>query len=360
MEKIKKVELTQEGTKILPVKEPIITTYTQHAHMMTILSNNPETIEWIISHYTLLYYNKNLANHNWADFYFPHPYDIHPFHFCRWIQCDSIYGEEIVNGSESIIDYIIKWIDEERYVDIMLNYFYIRNNLFFYQKQNGCHEVLVYGYNLSEKVFYCSDFLLARSHKYTFSTITFEDMENAFNPSIVDEVSGRGSNQIYLVRLKKQIMSHFRESSIVNSLRKYYKSEIPEYWEVYNTEDLPRIEFGLDGYNALLRNIDIIEGEWCEPRTYYLMYDHKHLMVIRLKYLIGLHSNYEPYYKKLCAEYKKIEGRLKAVILLMVKYNYHKSNSIMNEIQENLLEAEVQERKALQEFFACIDQEDKK
>ncbi len=48
-------ELTK---KVLPVTYPMITTYTQHAHLLSILSNYECTYPWIFSNYIQLYINK--------------------------------------------------------------------------------------------------------------------------------------------------------------------------------------------------------------------------------------------------------------------------------------------------------------
>ena len=43
--------------KVLNIEYPIITSYTQHAHMLSILGTNPNTFEWIISNYIQIYIN---------------------------------------------------------------------------------------------------------------------------------------------------------------------------------------------------------------------------------------------------------------------------------------------------------------
>ena len=42
----------------LPVSYPIITTYTQHAHLLSILTGCDLTYDWIFSNYIQLYINR--------------------------------------------------------------------------------------------------------------------------------------------------------------------------------------------------------------------------------------------------------------------------------------------------------------
>lgn len=45
--------------KVLAVEYPIITSYTHHAHLLTILGTNEKTKDWIFSNYIQVYINKD-------------------------------------------------------------------------------------------------------------------------------------------------------------------------------------------------------------------------------------------------------------------------------------------------------------
>lgn len=48
----------------LEISEPIITTYTHHVHLLSILGCYPQTYPWIYSNYIQVYINKDYLKHS--------------------------------------------------------------------------------------------------------------------------------------------------------------------------------------------------------------------------------------------------------------------------------------------------------
>jgi len=347
-------EISKEGKRVLPVTYPIITTYTNHAHMLAVLGNNTKTLEWIISNYILIYCNKDYAKGQWGDMYFQAPYRVRPYDQCEWLVSDKMSVKYILDDSESIINKVIKWIDEGRYIDIMLDYYYVSHSIC-YKKESLYHDMLIYGYDLSKKVFYCSDFLFTESNKYTFSTISFDDLENAFAHSIDNKKRNYLNDQIYVFYSREDCEFEFDEHNIINSLKFYAESKVPEYWSLYNVVNQKNNVYGLNVYDAEICYLDNIENDWCYTKIFYMLYDHKHLMIIRLNYLAELKASYEQYYRELCVRYIEYEKELKNVALLMVKYNFCKDKNILNEVKSILRKLKCQEKEGLSQFFAHIN-----
>jgi len=57
--------------RILPICDPVITSYTKHAHILSIIGSYKQTYPWIFSNYIQVYMNKYYKD-NRADFYFPY------------------------------------------------------------------------------------------------------------------------------------------------------------------------------------------------------------------------------------------------------------------------------------------------
>lgn len=75
------------GRGILPVSYPMITTYTQHAHLLSVLTHYECAHPWIFSNYIQLFINKDYKHH-WGDFYFPLTYEPAAFG-CMQMDFDS-------------------------------------------------------------------------------------------------------------------------------------------------------------------------------------------------------------------------------------------------------------------------------
>lgn len=161
--------------KILPVNYPMITTYTQHAHLLSILTYYEYTKGWIYSNYIQLYMNRDYK-HNWGDFYFPFPYELRPSDTCKWILSQKIKRDTVIKKG-SVIDFIIDSINSDNYVHTMLNYYYVPVSVH-YKKTHSHHDMLIYGYDLDKKIFHVADFF--RYGKYTMKLFLFQILKWPF------------------------------------------------------------------------------------------------------------------------------------------------------------------------------------
>lgn len=311
----------------LPVCYPMITTYTQHAHLLTILTGNEFTYDWIFSNYIQLYINKDYE-HNWGDFYFPFPYELRPSDTCKWIISKKIGKDLILKKWRTIIDFVIDSIDMGNYIHTMINNFYIPLSQA-YKKYNYRHDIFIYGYNTKERILYVSDFFA--TGKYSFEEISFTDFEKAYSADHLAANSDYLNGLVYLYSLNKECDYKFDINNIISSLKAYYNCNTPEYWLMYNNENIGNIVFGNQIYTTLSNYISkAINGNAdIDLRPFYLLYDHKKIMLLRIKYL-NQKGYFSECYEKSINDLTIIEEQCRLLVSLVIKYNITKNTKLIN------------------------------
>lgn len=348
-----------DSSVVLPMKYPVLTTFTFHAHLLSILSTEDAAYEWILSNYIQMFSNKDIARYYYSDFYFPMPNHIRPAECCPWITRQRISNKMISYMNMDILEFVFQAIDHHNYVNITLDYYYIKPSIF-YHYETFCHDALIYGYDKKKRVFYCTDFMFDYSQKYTSCEVSFDDFLEAYNKCSEDDKSNYLKGQMLLFKLKKpeEVEFKFNVDNVLNSISNYYNSKVPEYWDMYHENEEAPMVFGMNVYSALIRYVgEAIASklDHMDHREFYMMYDHKNLMHLRLSYL----EKHDPMRKKCYAElndrYKEIQKCANAVVFLILSYNFKNDPSILGKVIGQIENMRELEREALGEFFRKID-----
>ena len=311
------------GMKTLPVTYPMITTYTQHAQLLSILESYEFTKGWIFSNFIQLYMNRDYK-HNWGDFYFPLPYELRPSDTCKWILSQKIKRETVVKKWASATDFAVDCINSDNYVHTMLNYYYVPSSVR-YKRLNLLHDMLIYGYDLDEKVFYIADFF--RNGKYCYEVISFSDFEQAFNTYNIATNHDYLNGLIYLYNVNKNCDYEFSIHNITSSIKAYLDNSIPEYWDKYNRKNSENIVFNREVYNTLINYITAKMDDRSEIdiRPFFLLADHKKMMCLRIRYLCE--QGYFKHNSQNENQLDEIERKAKTLVTVIIKYNITRNES---------------------------------
>lgn len=335
--------------KVLNIKYPTITTYTQHAHLLAILENESRAKPWIYSNYIQIYANKDLNINNWADFYFPMPYEIRPFELCKWIEVQKNSEEYVDSNHESIIEYVSKMIDRNYYVHMMINYKYLAGSRFSKRNRDRKHDVLIYGYDNEKELLYCADFMFDKS-KYSFGECTFSELISAYNNDIVKKDSSYLNHYIYSYKVKADCDYEYHLNNIVFWIRQYISGESPEYWNGFNYCNKKNILWGINYYDALWQSLLTLSDEGIDVRFYYLLKDHKKIMKDRLLFL----EYFIPQMGEYIREYEKIYYNIALIVNMVIKYNITNEKVLVKKIIDKLKETKNIEYKILEEAISYL------
>ena len=133
----------------------MITTYTQHAHLLSILSNYENTYDWIYSNYIQLYINRDYK-HNWeisiSSFLMKSGHLTVANGFYQ-----RLTGTLPKQSGNPLFIFVIDRINAGQYVHTMLNYYFVPFSIR-YMRMNLHHDILIYGYDMSKEILFVSDF----------------------------------------------------------------------------------------------------------------------------------------------------------------------------------------------------------
>jgi len=332
------IETYNTKTNMLSWSYPIITTYTQHAHLLAILGNYKHTYSWIYSNYINIFSNKDLSVNTWADFYFPMPYELRPSDNCKFLITQKFKRDFLKDKFSSIMEFIMYAINSGCYVHLMLDYFHITGSHDF-EKVHRIHDALIYGYDLTRDVIKACDFMVTgRYDKITIPIskidLAFNDYELAWNHDFLNGI-------VYLYSVNLNCDYEFNIDNIFSSIKLYLNSCMLEYWNVYNRENRKDIVCGKDIYEAL--RCYVINAKKIDIRPFYLLYDHKKIMMSRFDYLAEMNLTNTEYLKSFC----DIKNESQNIVNHIIKYGFDAKKKSLEEIVENLKVIESKEYEIL-------------
>ena len=314
--------------KKLDVVYPSITTYTHHAHLLSILETNENTKNWIFSHYIQLFVNKNLKANCWGDFYFQLPYELRIFECCKWINTQKFNKEFVKENFDSVIKFVRQQIDHDRYVTCCVDFKEIGTSFI---KYNYMHDLMVFGYDDEKGVFYCADFLFDRNTKYGFYECTYEDFELAYSNDYMNSNDDYLNNNIYTLELKANTDYEYSAQNIIYWMNEYRNSAIPEYWKGFNFCNSKSIAWGLDYYDVLAKYINEYKIARSEIRLLVLLQDHAFLMCERIKFI-----DCEDRLFEYVQGYTVIMEDIKKLVFKALRYTMKKDDKVIDEIVDKL------------------------
>ena len=333
-------------SNILQISTPTITTYTQHAHLLAILESNHKTDDWIYSNYIQLYSNRNLNENNWADFYFPMPYESKPFYICKWLDCQTINRDILNTYCTDIIRYIIDLIDNGYYANALINYKYLSKSPY---SNNRLHDVLIYGYDVETEMLYCADFMFGKN-MYKFSTCSFGEFRDSYYDKYLSEQDSYFGHNFCSYKLNQNSDYEFHIQNTIYWLEKYASSECPEYWNGFNFCNKKNIVWGIDIFDSLGLYISEIDNNEIDIRFYCLMRDHKRMMCKRLEYMRKI-VHFDPIYINM---YYDLYKECDILIKMILKYNISKEITILNRITQKIKYIKEKEFSILNELITLL------
>ena len=278
------------------------------------------------------------------------PYELRPSDCCKWLITQKI-SWNIVKDRNSITQFIIKAIDSNLYVHLMIDFYYVRQSRI-YKKYKQVHDILIYGYDRNKGFFNCADFLFQTTN-YEFSKVAFEDMENAFHNAKIEEYCSYLNGLIYLYQFNEKCDYEFDRRNIINGLLQYYRNAVPEYWMLHNQKNGELIAYGMDVYEALISYMKMSKGKsFIDVRPLYLLYDHKKIMEHRMKFMENIEGNYrQDQYSKLACNYDNLVSISYVITMMATKYNIMPKEEILDGIVLQLKKLRNKEKEYLEHFF---------
>lgn len=316
---------------VLPVKYPAITSWQWHATLFSILGEDENAKRWIYSNYIQLRCY-NIPEYTSGDEILL--CDMMPgssaMKECPYLIFSLITKPQIESYCGDVIDFIVKTIDLGGYVYGAFDEARMISNVSVDYKFS--HELFIYGYNMEEEVFYVGDFTF--KDKYAYTTVTFDAVKRGF------EVLSAGEDHVFrddykgtrgLYVIQKNVDSKYYDIDpvlIKRTLEEYLKAEdTKEHFRMMRNRFDDTV-FGVNVYEALKARVDKQlhkEEPDFDIRALHIAYDHKVLMLDRLKYLMA--NEVIPFDQKMLDDYAVVVEDMLTARNLLVRI------SVTNEIE---------------------------
>ena len=316
---------------VFPVKYPAITSWQWHATLFSILGEDENAKKWIYSNYIQLRCY-NIPEYTSGDEILL--CDMMPgssaLKECPYLLFSLITKPQIESYCGDVIDFIVKTIDLGGYVygafdearmisDVSVDYKF-------------SHELFIYGYNMEEEVFYVGDFTF--KDKYAYTTVTFDAVKRGFDVLSAGEDhvfrdDYKGTRGLYVIQ--KNVDSKYYDIDpvlIKRTLEEYLKGEdTKEHFRMMRNRFDDTV-FGVNVYDALKTRVDKQlhrEEPDFDIRALHIAYDHKVLMLDRLKYLMA--NEVIPFNQEMLDDYAVVVEDMLTARNLLVRI------SVTNEIE---------------------------
>ena len=303
---------------------------------LSILATNKVYLPWFYSQHIQLYFTNKWIQEEIPkiDFYRPPNNRLLPAPLLetRWLDRDLI---SIVN--EDIVQFVIKCIDRDYYIQLYLNEFYMPDRSS-YKSTKTIHEAMIYGYDLGDETFDIVGY--NKMGQYSSSKLKFSDFRKAYmeidcsdfrKAYMKTKYSPNHMAKIGLLKYENNRHYKFDINLVSEQLRDYIESSNTS--ERFRMLDMPEDDiYGMKIYRCLIHYL-LEKKDKYDIRLLHILWEHKKCMLNRLIYMEN--EGYLDPREKLSTTYTKIEkeiGNLR-LVMLRIKLGYKKENEIYTSIK---------------------------
>ena len=320
--------------KILPIGNPPIICALHHAYPLSILSQSDDYLPWFYSHYIQVE-----VDSKWRFNFYRYP----KYHMAvsPWLQTQILHRNVVRRAYKRNIDFVKDCLDENLYVQIDIDEFYLSNKEN-YRKIHYTRELLVFGYDLSKKVFNTVGF--GSNGVFTESQIGLQELEQGILEAVPsEEIDCR----VRLFRYIKNAQYNFDLKVILEQLQDYFYS-VNTSQKFQSFARVKNYIYGMATYGFLreyikfltenIRTIDII--------LFHTLWEHKECMKNRLFYLET--NGYLDCSKGLSRKFKEIVDAAYVVKVLSIKFYTQQRDIYLHRILSRIDWIEHQEKSVLE------------
>lgn len=330
--------------KVLPFVIPITACYPATSGASGILFTDELIVDWMFNCFIQIF---QVESNNAIDYY-DFAIDNNPF-----LSYNEISYSFINNNWKSMKDFVISCINDDYYVRIFNN---MKKNSLYKTEKDFQHDILIYGYDNNQCKLHVADHF--RNGKFEENQCLFEEFENAIdtykpelfksNPAFLNSVQiikkednmDRLRYSMYTSEEMNDILT-LNLNRIVESLEDYLSGRPTVNWYTRGRVMDNRLEkshkWGIDCYKILSMYADNSgkEKDDFATQSFYLVYNHKLVMLERLKKINEFYvfDNFQGHLKN----YEYLKVLTNRLMLLYIKMRYIKEKKVLSDRMKQLL-----------------------
>lgn len=312
---------------------------------------NNAYLNWIATNFIQLYCYKDFDTHAIPLNFSTGIYLNDDFYsFCPYLRVQNIKYSLLKKNNINIIEFIISALDDDNYVDVFLNEYFVPQGKGFGEYEYH-HGNMIYGYDLQSKTFNIVGY--NKHNLIRHSLLSFEQLEHA-----IIEDGREGWYRIGLLsifKLHPYVTFTFNLALMLKQFEDYLNAKNSlEGCSIMENND-PRIVHGIAIYDYLITNISVFQRD---IRPLHVIWEHKKIMLLRLKYLkfhgyININD-----FQFLYSEYSSIERLAMQTRNLQLKNKLQYNNGNIEKIQKNVENIKRKEKDLIPLLIQACQQKD--
>ena len=278
---------------------------------------------------------------------------------CPYLITSLMTKQQIESYCGDIVDFIIKTIDLGGYVYGVFDEAKILSDVDVDYKFP--HELFIYGYDIDGEGFYVGDFTF--KDKYAHNKLTFEDVRKGYDVITASDDhmfkdDYKGTRGLYVIFKNTDTCYYDVDTVLIrDTLREYLNSQDTKNHFRMMRNRFDDTTFGVEVYDKVLDRLNYqmsLEEPDFDVRALHVMYDHKVLMLERIKYLMA--NGFLNYDEDLIRNYEEVVKNMLAARNLLLKISLNGNTSEASRFKTYFNIAKEKEVAVLLEVLSRLDQ----
>lgn len=254
-------------------------------------------------------------------------------------------------------------IDRDYYLFIPIECFEI-SNYSVYKKVKVPHHIFVYGYNDEQQVFSCSEFFSFSQKRYSFETVSYQEMQNAFfalqnqtNPDMMKNEHLQWIKDIELLHSFTEYKDKFTLQRLQVGLHNYLNER-----DCYGNKGyLKDVYYGIAIYDLIKEYVNetLIENvqTFFDISCFSLISYHFHYLRLQAEFVKENYDDNKNRIKELINEFYELENYARRLLNVAIKYKITRKKNILERIiimLNKLKEADIEILTKYIDYLACL------
>ncbi|MBP3325591.1 MAG: hypothetical protein J6L77_04120 [Coprococcus sp.] len=320
----------------LNLKKPLVGSFPVYSDVFALMPDGEEALHWLCNNFIQIRYFTTVS----VIFFEQYRSLLDTCPFLTHFSCSR---EIIKNEFHDIHNYAEKMIRQEHYVFLYVDRYYI-SGYEEYKVEHHLHEILLYGFDEKEKIYYCADNI--GDGRFGTLECKYEEFEAAYDA--IHDVPFH--QNVHLLRLGKwwDVKDEpIRMERIVTLLDDYVNS----YYMNNPQEPFTEMKYGFNIHYEILHDLEEEHRHGdMDVRAMCTLYEQKQLMTIRFKYLYE--KDPKEVYKILAEFFEGLEKEYYIIRNCITRY-IAIQNSPNSEVRDAVYS------KIVRKFQKCIEDEKK-
>lgn len=249
---------------------------------------------------------------------------------CPYINRTTIERKQIEKYYDDIFLFIENMIFDNKYIFFHVDRYYLS---FFneYHKNHIWHELLIFGFDKKNNIFYCAD--NGPDGKFCHFTCSYQEFLEAYNG--IDSLRVHMDTHILeVVNWWNEEDDFLRMDQIYSLLEAYYYSRA----NIVFSEPFRSVTYGLNAHYKVLEDVKESQ-DLIDVRAICLLLEHKKMMKERFRYIYNFQSI--AIWRECFEFYEQLQKKYQVLRNMMLKYNLLNSgsleiNDIVNAFRTNI------------------------